>query len=189
MDYTVASDFHENVEALKTIFEKYNDMYKGMYQVSNLGRVRSLDRIDSRGFHHRGRILTTGIDRTGYPNIHLSKKSNSRTVRVHRLVALTFIPNPDNKPQVNHKDEKRDNNNVDNLEWVTAKENINYGSRTTRTSKSKSKRIKVIYQDDTYEFWDSATEFEKSFGIGRGCINNVLGGRAKSSYGMRFEYA
>jgi len=163
--------------------------YEGLYQVSNLGRVKHLERIGRREKIIKERILRPGKSSKGYYVVSLCKEANRKTYQVHRLVAKTFIDNEQGKPQVNHKDEDKTNNNVTNLEWVTAKENINYGSRTTRTSKSKSKRIKVIYQDDTYEFWDSATEFEKSFGIGRGCINNVLGGRAKSSYGMRFEYA
>lgn len=162
--------------------------YEGLYQVSNLGRVKRLERIGRRGKIIKERILKFGKSSKGYCIVSLCKEANKKTCPVHRLVAKTFINNEQGKPQVNHKDENKTNNNVTNLEWVTAKENINYGSRTTRTSKSKSKRIKVIYQDNTYEFWDSATEFEKSFGISRGCVNNVLGGRAKSSHGMRFEY-
>lgn len=163
--------------------------YEGLYQVSNLGRVKSLERVGYQGRIVKERILKFGKNGSGYYVVNLCKNANRKTFQIHRLVAKLFIDNKQEKPQINHKDENKTNNVVSNLEWVTAKENINYGSRTNRTSKSKSKRIKVIYQDDTYEFWDSATEFEKSFGIGRGCINNVLGGRAKSSYGMRFEYA
>ena len=68
--------------------------------------------------------------------VYLSKNGKTKAEYVHRLVALAFIPNPDNKPQVNHKDENKQNNYVDNLEWATCKENVNYGTRSTRQSET-----------------------------------------------------
>lgn len=109
--------------------------YKGYYQVSNLGRVKSLDRysIDRRGGKHflKGIILTPYLCK-GYLRICLHVNGKQKQLAVHRLVAEAFIPNPNNYPQINHKDENKTNNTVDNLEWCTAKYNNNYGTRLER---------------------------------------------------------
>jgi len=102
--------------------------YEGIYQVSNLGKVKSLDRIDSGGRFRPEKILKQNNNK-GYLKVTLCKNKSVKYPNVHRLVALAFIPNPDNKLQVNHKDENKKNNCVDNLDWVTAKENANYGTR------------------------------------------------------------
>lgn len=103
--------------------------YEGLYQISNLGRVKSLKYRKS----NKERILIlNGAAKHGYYMVGLCKNHKRKYVTVHRLVAEAFIPNPDNKPQINHKDENRRNNCVDNLEWVTAKENLNYGSHNEK---------------------------------------------------------
>jgi hypothetical protein len=94
--------------------------YEGLYFVSNTGRIRSN--------YKGGRTLKIQTQHTGYKTVELFNNRIGKTVCVHRIVAEAFIPNPDNKPQVNHKDETRFNNHVSNLEWVTAKENQNYGT-------------------------------------------------------------
>jgi hypothetical protein len=94
--------------------------YEGLYQVSNEGRIRSKRRIKIQG------------DYNGYKKVRLSKKSRQLTKQVHRLVAKAFIPNPENKPFVNHKDLNRSNNNVNNLEWVTHQENVNHADVRSR---------------------------------------------------------
>lgn len=106
--------------------------YEGKYQVSNLGDVRSLN------YNHTGEIklLKQGTNKKGYKLVNLSKNGKGKHYLVHRLVAMTFIPNPDDLPQINHKDENPSNNNVKNLEWCDAKYNINYGTRNERTSES-----------------------------------------------------
>ena len=104
--------------------------YKGLYQVSNLGRIKSL-------YFGKERILKTHKDKYGYLISHLHNNSKGKTHFVHRLVALAFIPNPENYPMINHKDESRDNNCVENLEWCDCKYNLNYGSRNIRLSKAK----------------------------------------------------
>ena len=114
--------------------------YEGFYQVSNLGRVKSLSRsiYDSRGYmiYRKGKIKKPSFDKNGYPQIGLCKNGTVITRKIHRLVAEAFIPNPENKPEINHKDEDKLNNCVDNLEWVTEKENVNYGYGAKRRAES-----------------------------------------------------
>ena len=106
--------------------------YEGLYEVSNTGRVRSLDKYDSMNRFLRGRILRLFTDGLGYLRAQLYSNSKRKSFLVHRLVAQAFIPNPDNLPQVNHRDENPSNDNVDNLEWCDGKYNVNYGTRIDR---------------------------------------------------------
>ena len=104
--------------------------WEGLYEVSNLGRVRSLDRIVKRGDYLQNRhqkILAQTQNKFGYLLAKLSRNGRSRRYMIHRLVAEAFIPNPDNLPQVNHKDENKENNCVENLEWCTRLYNMRYG--------------------------------------------------------------
>ena len=106
--------------------------YEGLYQISNLGNVKSLNYSRT----GKERILKPGTDKDGYLLVTLYKNRNKRPFKIHRLVAKAFIPNPDNKSDVNHKDENKTNNCVDNLEWMTRMENNNFGTRNERISKS-----------------------------------------------------
>ena len=109
------------------------------YEVSNYGNVRSLDHYNTNGkaiILYKGRKIKP-IIKGSYYTITISKKQ----LYIHRLVAETFIPNPSNYPQVNHKDENKLNNCVDNLEWCTCHYNINYGARNNKAKMSKSKPI------------------------------------------------
>lgn len=117
--------------------------YEGIYEVSDQGNVRSLDRYVYRPSllwgqaamtFYKGRDLTPQKDRKGYMNIRLfnGSKKTAKAFKVHRLVAMAFLPNPDNLPEVNHKDEDKANNNVDNLEWCTTKYNCNYNDKPER---------------------------------------------------------
>lgn len=122
--------------------------YEGRYQVSNLGRIRSLDHYSKehvskygKRYRHlfRGRMLTFSSDADGYLDVYLTDQNgHMSTFRVHRIVATAFIPNPDNLPCVNHKDECKSNNVVDNLEWCTNDYNINYGTRNARISRAQT---------------------------------------------------
>lgn len=113
--------------------------YEGFYQISNWGRVKSLKRKGN----SKERILTASNNNTKkYWRVQLSKNDKIKHFAVHRLVALAFIPNPQNLSQVNHKDENKDNNNASNLEWVTAKQNTNYGTRNKRASKKMKGKYK-----------------------------------------------
>lgn len=105
--------------------------YEGLYSVSNLGNVRN---------DLTGRILKPSLNSRDYKRVRLCKNAKTKNYFIHRLVAFAFIPNPDNLPVVNHLDEDRTNNRVDNLEWCTTKYNVNYG--TARQRHSETCRIK-----------------------------------------------
>ena len=106
--------------------------YEGLYQVSNLGRVKSFPR---KGTHTtKERILKLTKSNKNYVIVILKNNYIQKAKSVHRLVAEAFIPNPNNLPQVNHKDENKLNNKVDNLEWCDNIYNCNYGTRNKRLS-------------------------------------------------------
>lgn len=115
--------------------------YEGLYEVSNLGRVRSVSRIirwgRGKGYDKliESKILSPSINNSGYKIIPLSKPKHKTICRtIHRLVAEAFIPNPNNLTDVNHKDEDKMNNNVENLEWMTHKDNMNWGETSKKIS-------------------------------------------------------
>ena len=113
--------------------------YEGLYEVSNTGLIRSLDRFVGNRNRIKGKILSIRIEKDGYCSVALSKDGKIKRYKIHRLVAQAFLQNPDNLPQVNHKDEDKLNNSVENLEWCTAKYNINYGTRQERAIDTKVK--------------------------------------------------
>lgn len=108
--------------------------YEGMYQISSYGNVRSLDREVHGGYAgtyiRKGAAKALTPDFDGYLSVSLHKDGKDKVFRVHRLVASAFIPNPDNKLEVNHKDLDKTNNHVDNLEWVTRSENEKHAYAT-----------------------------------------------------------
>ena len=151
--------------------------YEGLYQVSNLGRVKRVatNRILKQAKHHGGYML-----------VRLSKNGKPHTCTVHRLAAQAFIPNPENKPQVNHIDEDKTNNMIPNLEWVTAKENVNHGTRNERTSK-KVKAIDIA--NGEWNEYYSTHECARQLDLNQGSIVSCLKGKLKQTGGYIFEYA
>ena len=114
--------------------------FEGIYQISNLGRLKSLARtadfVNGAIIQRKERILVAGVigRERNYLGVALSKNKKQKTYPVHRLVANAFIPNPENKPQVNHIDSNPSNNHVDNLEWVTERENQSHRYSKEKTS-------------------------------------------------------
>lgn len=166
--------------------------YEGLYQVSNLGRVKSLN------YNHTGKekILKEGKCSGGYVCVHLCKKGKMRTVLIHRLVAQAFIPNPDNLPQVNHKDENKQSNIVENLEWCDQNYNNNYGTRIQRTSDvlinypifSKPVLQKDKHTNEVIAEFPSIREVTRQLGFGENAIRNCCNGRSSTSNGYKWQY-
>ena len=176
--------------------EEWKDIpnYEGLYQVSNLGRVKSLNYLHT----SKEQVLKTGKDRHGYLQVNLYKNGKMKTFKVHRLVAIAFVFNPLNKPYINHIDCDPKNNNADNLEWVTQKENIQYAAKLGRlksaenSKKSIKKRsksliaINLITGEETY--FDSQHEASRQLKLSVVCINHVLKGRHKKTGNYIFKY-
>ena len=153
-----------------------------MYQVSNLGRVKSLN------FRHTGReqILKPKKQQSGYIVINLYKNSKMKTYKVHRLVSENFIDNPNNYNEINHIDENKENNCVYNLEWCSHSYNINYGTRNRRSGKSLSISIYCLENGTIYK---SITECGNVLQLSIGNISSVLNKRRKLTKGYTFRYA
>lgn len=140
--------------------------------------------------HMKERILKGGLDRYGYTHVGLCDGNKRKTFLVHRLVTEAFIANPDNKPQVNHKDEVKTNNCVDNLEWMTNKENANYGTRTERQAKTQSKSVAQYSKDGKLiKIWTSIKEAGLQLGLYRSNISLAAQGVYKTSGGFVWKYA
>ena len=186
----------ENIEIWKDV-----ENYEGFYQVSNLGRVKSLERdvflpngIVNR--HIEEKILVPILNAYGYSFVNLHKNGKSKAILIHRLVALAFIPNPENKPQVNHKDENPLNNRVDNLEWCTASYNANYGTKNQRCVQNRrsyklgdNPSAKPVFCEELNKTFDCAIRAEKELGVCGSSISNVCKGKRKTAGGFHWKFA
>lgn len=174
--------------------EKWKDVvgYEGIYQVSDLGRVRSLDRKTNYGRRCRGKMLSPapGGRSGGYRSVQLFDLDGKGTRRyVHQLVAWAFIGAPLDGQQVNHIDEDPANNRADNLEWVTASENINHGTRCARDAASKSKPVQQIDASGVViSSYASATEAQRSTGIWRTHISACCLGKTETAGGYHWRF-
>ena len=156
--------------------------YKELYQVSNWGRVKSLK-------FGKERILKPGINGKGYFQVQLWKNNNSKNYVVHRLVAQAFIPNPDNLPCINHRDECKTNNNVENLEWCSYQYNINYGTCIQRKTEKQSKTVYQYSMDGEFvKEWKSLMEIERSMEFSAGSISQCCNGKLNTAYGYVWRY-
>lgn len=172
--------------------------YEGLYEVSSKGRVKRLKRDiiykDGRNYHKKERILKGSLDSYGYLQVGLrNAKGRYKILLIHRIVAVTFIPNPDNKPQVNHKDEIKTNNCVENLEWVTHKENMNYGTRNERAgkaiAKAQSKTVAQYSKDgELLTVWSSVKEAACQLDFNKSCIGATARGEQKTCGGYIWKY-
>lgn len=156
-------------------------------QVSNLGRVRTLDRVVSNGkgiYVKKGRILKQRRNRYGYLLVHFSVNGKQVNRSVHRLVAQTFIPNPDNFPEVNHKDNDRTNNCVDNLEWCTGEYNTAYREKYGKALNRPVYAINLTTWE-TQRF-ESQCEAGRQLGVYQANIRSVIAGKLKQTGGYWF---
>lgn len=150
--------------------------YEGQYEISNWGRIRSVTRVDSMGRTWSGQIIKTRPNRRGYYIVGLSSNSVHKTLSVSRLVATSFISNPDGLPCVNHIDEDKSNNRADNLEWCTYEYNINYGTRTKRAVSKLKKPVIATDRDGNETWYPSIDEATRELGGYRGHICRAING-------------
>lgn len=165
--------------------------YEGYYEVSSLGNVRSITRVK------KGKVLKPLKRQHGYLGIQLHGKGGNKrgfkTFSVHRLVAEAFIPNPNNYPEINHIDENKSNNRVENLEWVTHKQNMNCGTLVEKRKGRESKRAKPILQID--KNGEIVAEFRCASDAGRklnlnykNIQNSLYKGQMAYGYIWKFKY-
>ena len=164
----------------KEIWKDIKD-YEGLYQVSNFGRVKSIR-------FGKERILKSGTNNWGYLFVKLCKNGKIKPFLVHRLVAEAFLPNTDNLPCVNHKDENKQNNNVNNLEWCDVKYNNTYGTRTEKSSKKCSKPVLQYTLDGVFiREWKSTAECGRN-GFNQGNVAACCRGERKTYKGFIWRY-
>lgn len=166
--------------------------YLGLYEVSNMGNVRSLGRMkwNGKGYHKiPEKILKPTNNGRGYLFVWLCKEGKRKMYKIHRLVAEAFLPNPSNLPILNHKNEIKTDNRAENLEWCSYSYNNNYGDRNKRVAEKLSRAIiatnKVTKQ--TTEF-PSIREASRQLGISAGGICDCLKGKNKSIRGCTWHY-
>lgn len=167
--------------------------YEGYYQVSNLGRVKSLDRlVNSKNNSKRlskGYLLKQVQDKYGYLKVCLSIKHKHKSKFVHRLVAEAFIENPDNLPVINHKDENPSNNNVSNLEWCTVGYNNTYGTRIERVFKNQKKQVyQYNVNGELVGLYESIKDAALNTGCNKSNISNCCNGKLKMHKGYMWSF-
>ena len=159
------------------------------YQVSNFGRILSLN------YNHTGKpeLMTPRKRKNGYFQVNLRKNGEYKTCSLHRLVAQTFIPNPNNLPQVNHIDQDKTNNRVENLEWKSPKDNCNHGTRNERIAKANTngklskKVLQFTLNGKLIREWPSIMECERN-GFNSGNVCKCCNGKKPQYKGFRFMY-
>lgn len=163
-------------------FEFWQDIpgYEGLYQASTYGRIIRYKKPAPLNTFRTGR---------GYPSVRLSNRLG-KTFYVHKLVALTFIPNPENLPQINHRDENKENNRVENLEWCTASYNNNFGTHNSRMAASKSKTVlQFDMQGNLVKRYASARNAERETGFDQSNISKCCRNEFKQAYGFIWKYS
>lgn len=159
--------------------------FEKKYQVSNMGRVKSLN------YRHTGKIqiLKPGKNTKGYSYVNLCKDGKPQSYQVHRLVAQAFLPNPNNLSQVNHINEIKTDNRVDNIEWCDCKYNINYGSHNQRMAETQSIPVAQFTKDEKLvAIYYGATEAERQTGVNSSHISECCRGKLKSAGGFVWKY-
>ena len=161
--------------------------YEGLYEISDMGRVKSIN------YNHTGteKILKPQKNTHGYLFVDLCKDGKVKHTLVHRIVAEAFIPNPNNLETVNHKDEVKTNNTVTNLEWMSKRDNINYGTHNKRMAEALSKQVKMFDKKtgELLETFPSTMEAERVTGIDQSSISKCCNGKYKSAGGYMWKYS
>lgn len=153
---------------------------EGRYWVSNTGRFRNA----------HGRVLTNQYDRYGYRVVYARLADQKKhCIRVHRLVALAFVPNPENKPEVNHVDGNKANPSADNLEWVTDSENKYHAFQSGLTLKTSDRPVEQYREGVCIAWYHSLTEASRQTGLGLSNISMAVCGRTKTAGGYEWRYA
>lgn len=148
------------------------------YEVSNLGKVRNMK---------TGKILKPQPDKDGYLRLGLYENNKKKKLFLHRIIATTFIDNPEGKPCVNHIDENKLNNDLSNLEWCTVRENIIHGTRTKRVAEKLSQKvIQLDLNDNILNVFKSMRQAERETGIPNGSISSCCNGKLKSAGGFKW---
>ena len=181
---------------MKEAIEIWKDIpnYEGLYQTSNLGRVKSLERIDARGHKRKEKILKTARDRYGYYQVGLCKNSKVKKYLVHRLVWEAFNGTISEGLQVNHINEVKTDNRLSNLNLMTAKENLNYGTRNERAGKvlkngKKSKPVLQFTLDNILvKEYSSIMQAERETGFANSYISACCKGKYKTAYNFIWKY-
>lgn len=163
--------------------------YDGLYQVSNLGRIKRIRFTNGKYDFPKEKILSPNKNKKcKYLGVDLHKNGKRKRFLVHRLVAEAFIPNPNNLFEVNHKDENKLNNNINNLEWCTRKYNMNYGTQVERAHKKQRKKVNQYDLKGNYiKTWDSFEQIRKRLNITN--ASNCCRGIYKQSNGYIWKYA
>lgn len=169
------------------VIEEWRDIegYERQYMVSSLGRIKSLN------YHKTGteRILKPQRSTNGYLFVRLSKNGKVKNCNIHKLAAEAFIPNPDSLTEINHKDEDKYNNSIDNLEWCDHTYNITYGTRNDRVADKLSKTVlQYTIDDKLVKEWPSIMEIERKLGFRRGNISYCCQGKIKTAYGYKWKH-
>lgn len=162
--------------------------YEGLYQVSSFGRVKSFN------YRRTGKeqCLKPTPDKDGYLKVTLRKNGKGQQLFVHRLVAEAFIPNPNNLPEINHKDENPENNCVSNLEWISHKDNIKYGTRNERVAKklrNRKDQSKPVLCVESGKIYTSQREAARQTGAYQTSITQCCRGKLKTTKGYHWRYA
>lgn len=174
--------------------------FEDSYEVSNFGRIRSVDRIveSKRGpLRYKGKLIATPLNDDGYQIFNFCKARKKKHAKVHQVVARAFIPNPNNLPEVNHKDENKANNHVSNLEWCTREYNMNYGTgmermrnhpnQKKRHEESKTPIVGVKIDDESTIRFESISEADR-IGFKRRNLWSALNGHDASHKGYVWCY-
>lgn len=167
--------------------------FEGKYMVSNLGRVKSLERMkwNGRGYQKvPEKIKKTHKDIWGYLYVTLSKEGINKHYKIHRLVCEAFISNPHNLPVINHKDENKENNCMENLEWCSYSYNLTYNGRAKKVGKKLSIPVYGINKvSGLIVIFSSSHEASRQLGINQGHIIECCQGKRKSEGGFYWFYA